>query len=372
MPARIYLGSLGGSLLGVDIALGELVDRTGDGVMLIDREDVVRYWNQGAEAMFQYAREEVLGRKIGFLLPRDLTESGELDWIQRKIDAEGCLCNFLTRRVRKDGVERWVSLTRSVLHDTNGNVIGSTAVFRDVTEERRMQEQLSTARGLAVVGEMSVTLAHRIKNGLAGIYGAIQLLARGIPAGDPRVEVYAEIRREVERLDETARDLLRYASPGPLRRETTDLKAFLESTIDLLERLPEVRKHEIEVRGPDGIRVAIDRGAIGQTIHCLVLNAAEAMESPGRILVAARALDGTAEIDVVDGGPGIPATMHASIFQAFFTTKSQGTGLGLPIARKNVEAHGGMICAENSADGGARFTIRLPLGAVPCKVAEVR
>src|SRR5262249_47569727 len=153
--------------------------------------------------------------------------------------------------------------------------------------ERRFQEELSTARAMAVVGEMSVTLAHRIKNGLAGISGAIQILARGLPAGDPRLEVFSEIRREVDRLDGTARDLVRYASPATLRREETELKAFLESLVDLLERLPEVRRHSIEIHAPGDPRASIDRGSIGQAIQCLVLNAAEATDGFGRILLFA-------------------------------------------------------------------------------------
>lgn len=358
---RFFLGSLGGGFLGVDIALGDLVERTRDAVLLIDRENVVRFWNQGAEAMFQYARGEVLGRKIGFLLPRDLIEGGELDRIQRTIDAEGCLCNYVTRRVRKDGVERWVSLTRSVLHDTGGRVVGSTAVFRDVTEERRVQEELSTARAMAVLGEMSVTLAHRLKNGLAGISGAIQVLARELPAGDPKLEVFSEIRREVDRLDETVRDLVRYASPVRLRREDTELRAFLESQVDLLERLPEIRRHEIAIRTPGDPRATIDRGSIGQAIQCLVLNAAEATEGSGKIVLSAETVEGAVEIAVTDSGPGISDAQLSSIFQPYFTTKVRGTGLGLSIARKNVEAHGGTLGAGNIEGGGARFTIRIPL-----------
>lgn len=363
---RFFLGSLGGSFAEVEVALGDLIERTRDGVMLIDRENVIRFWNEGAEALFQYSRDEVLGRKIGFLLPRDLMEGGELDRIQRTLDAEGCLCNYVTRRVRKDGSERWVSLTRSVLHDTGDRVIGSTAVFRDVTEERRTQEELSTARAMAVVGEMSVTLAHRIKNGLAGISGAVQILARGLPAGDPRLEVYSEIRREIGRLDETSRDLLRYAAPGPLRREETDLRAFLESLIDLLEQFPAVGRHEIEIRAAGDPCGSIDRGSIGQAIQCLVLNAAEATEGSGKIVLSAEATEGAVEIAVSDAGPGIPESMLPSIFQPYFTTKAQGTGLGLSIARKSVEAHGGTLRAENRAGGGARFTIRIPAcGACP-------
>jgi PAS domain S-box-containing protein len=361
---------LDGSLGRVDIAFGDLIERTRDAVLLIDSENVIRYWNEGAEVMFQYSREEVLGRKIGFLLPSDLLEARELDWIQGRIDAEGCLFNFITRRVRKDGGERWVSLTRSVLHDTTGLVIGSTAVFRDVTEERRIQDELSRARGMAIVGEMSVTLAHQIKNRLTGIYAAIQLLSRDLAPGDLRREVFDEVTIEIKRLDETARDLLRYAQPAPLHRVPTDLRILIEGLVDSLELLPDVRIHQIEIDVPAGLVVPIDQALMGQVLNNLVLNAAEAMERSGRIRVAARKVGSAAEVDVIDDGPGIPEGALPSIFQAFFTTKSRGTGLGLSIARKNVEAHGGTIRVQSEAGMGAQFTIRLPVApTVPAPAA---
>lgn len=358
---RFFLGSLGGSLGSAEIALGDLIERTRDAVLLIDRDNVIRYWNQGAEGMFQYTREEVLGRKIGFLLPKDLLEARELDWIQGRIDADGCLFNFVTRRVRKDGGERWVSLTRSRLHDTAGNVIGSTAVFRDITEERRIHEELSRSRGMAIVGEMAATLAHQIKNRLAGIYAAVQLLSRDLPPGDLRREVFDDVTREVKRLDETAHDLLRYAQPAPLHRVPTELSAFLDSIVVSLELLPEVRKHRIDVEVPEKLVVPLDPASIGQVLNNLILNAAEAMETPGRILLSARRQDGAVEIEVSDEGPGIPAGTLPSIFQPFFTTKSRGTGLGLSISSKNVEAHGGTILVHSEVGTGTRFTIRLPL-----------
>jgi PAS domain S-box-containing protein len=358
---RFFLGSLGGSLGSAEIALGDLIERTRDAVLLIDRDNVIRYWNQGADAMFQYTREEVLGRKIGFLLPKDLLEARELDWIQGRIDADGCLFNFVTRRVRKDGGERWVSLTRSRLHDTSGKVIGSTAVFRDITEERRIHEELSRSRGMAIVGEMAATLAHQIKNRLAGIYAAVQLLSRDLPPGDLRREVFDDVTREVKRLDETAHDLLRYAQPAPLHRVPTELSAFLESVVGSLELLPEVRRHQIEIQVPEKVVVPLDPASISQVLNNLILNAAEAMETPGRILLAARSLDGSVEIDVADEGPGIPAGTLPSIFQPFFTTKSQGTGLGLSISSKNLEAHGGTILVQSELGKGTRFTIRLPV-----------
>jgi len=231
---------------------------------------------------------------------------------------------------------------------------------RDVTEERRIREELARASGLAIVGEMSVTLAHEIKNRLTGIYAAIQVLSRGLAAGDERRDVFDEIGHEIKRLDETALDLLRYARPVPIERAPTDLRAWLEATLDSLSILPEVRRHQVEIDAPEGLVIPIDVELMSQVVTQLVLNAAQAMDRAGRIQVSARKVPFGAEIAVADTGEGIEEGRLEAVFQPFYTTKSQGTGLGLSIARKNVGAHGGSIEVESEVGAGSRFRIRLP------------
>jgi len=357
---RFSLGPLGGSFGSADVDLADLIERTKDAVILIDADDVIRYWNEGAEAMFQYARAEVVGRRIGFLVPPDLVQAEELAWIAERIASVGHLSNFVTRRVRKDGVERWVSLTRSVLHDTSRRVLGSSAVFRDVTEERRVHEDLARARGMAVVGEMSVTLAHEIKNRLAGIQAAIQLLARRLDPADPQRQVYADVLHEVRRLDATARDLLRFARPSAPDVATHDLAQFLEGMRTSLERREDVRRHRVELDVPAGLVAAFDAKLLGQALSSLILNAAQAMREPAAVRVSARLVGDGVGIEVADSGPGIADGLLRSIFDPYFTTKAQGTGLGLSIARKNVEAHGGNIHVESRAGVGSCFTIWFP------------
>jgi PAS domain S-box-containing protein len=359
--ARFFLESLGQSLGGGDISLADLVENSADAVIFIDQGNIIRYWNRGAETMFQYDREETLGRRVGFLLPRDLLENDELGRIQARLTREGSLPNYVTRRVRKDGEERWVSLTRSVLHDSQGAVIGSTAVFRDITEQRQTEEELFRSRGLAMVGEIAANLAHEIKNRVTGIYAATQLLSRSLLPGDPRCEVYGDVGQEIKKLDETAKDLLRFARPVPPKRTPTDVQGFLVRVIQSLERSAQVHVHDVVLDVEPDLLANFDPDLMGQVFSNLVLNAAQAMEKPGRIEVRARRTNGDVEFHVTDTGPGIPPDVMASLFRPFFTTKSQGTGLGLSIARKNVELHGGTIQVETALGKGTRFVIRMPL-----------
>ncbi|MCC6672416.1 MAG: PAS domain S-box protein [Planctomycetes bacterium] len=359
--ARFFLSTMGKGLADADIALDELVEHSSDAVILIDNDNVLRYWNRGAEQMFQYAREEVVGRKVGFLLPPDLLQADELGWIRQHLGAHQALRNHITRRVRKDGTELWVSLGRAVLYDSAGHVVGTTATIRDITEQRRTEQELSRSRSLAMVGELAAKIAHEVKNPLAGIYAAVQLLSRDVAGDDPRKQVFDSVGAEIRRLDDIVQDLLRFARPTPARLRAADLSTFVGEVIESLRHHPEVARHRVVQGIAENLTVTIDGRLLGQALLNLVLNAAQAMEEEGTVTVFGEARGQRAVLEVRDTGPGIPAPKLAEIFDPFFTTKTRGTGLGLSIARQSVQSCGGTLEAGNLPEGGAVFRIELPL-----------
>ena len=358
--ARFFLGSMGKTLAEGDISLDDLVENSADAVILIDGADRIRFWNRGAEQMFGWTREEVVGRRVGFVVPPDLIESDELGMLRRRLESSGTIHNFVTRRIRKDGTQLWVSLTRTVLHDSQGCVVGSTATIRDITEQRRNEEELYRARGLALIGELSAKIAHEIKNPLAGIYAAVQLLSRDFPPGDPRRVIFDDVGGEIRRLDDTVQDLLRFARPLPPHPRPTGLRNFVLDLLEPLRRLPELQPHALRVDVPEGALVDVDPRLMGQVLTNLVLNAAQAMVAPGTICVRSTCQGGRVAIDVTDTGPGIPPAQRAEVFEPFYTTKTRGTGLGLPIALKNVQAHRGTLELVPGEGPGAHFRITLP------------
>jgi signal transduction histidine kinase len=214
----------------------------------------------------------------------------------------------------------------------------------------------------ALLGDLAVNLAHEIKNGLTGIYAAMQILAGALPPGDRKRAWFDEAALEIKRLDATAQDLLSFAGQPAPQRAPADLGDFLRSVAQRARNRPEVRPHRIDVSAPPDLVVALDPVLLGQALLNLVANAAQAMPSPGSIRLSARRAEGSVQIEIQDSGPGIPPEYLDSIFVPFFTTKSRGTGLGLPIAKKNVEAHGGTLRARNLEVGGSAFTVELPGG----------
>jgi PAS domain S-box-containing protein len=358
--ASFYLNALGGALGTQPISLETIVDTTPDAILFVDTARRIRFWNRGAERMFGYTREEATGAYYDLLLPSDLKISGELEQLERMTRERGIVLNYLTRRAGKDGAERIVSLSRSALKDSNGEIVGWTAILRDATNQVRVEQELSRARSLAMVGQLAANVAHEIKNPLAGIHGATQILLNETKPGDPKREVLERIANEIRRLDATVRDLLRFAKPETPRLDRKDLREYASKLAHALREDPRFARVEFEFLGEKGFFMHFDERLLHQVLQNLFENACDAVDGNGTITVSFR-LDGAdAVVEVSDSGPGIPEENLDRVFEPFFTTKPRGTGLGLAICRKNIEAHGGTMSVSNDEGGGARFSLRFP------------
>jgi two-component system sensor histidine kinase AtoS len=210
-----------------------------------------------------------------------------------------------------------------------------------------------------VLAEFAERLAHEVKNPLASIYGAMQVLARELADDDARQQVVEGVQRQVRRLDDTVLELLSFARPDPPRPRPTDVRGWIEELVEPLREPLAARGVRLEVRAEPELVAAIDGCAMGDALERLVANAAQAIAGAGAITIAARRKDGAVEIEIRDTGPGLPPGQERRLFEPFFTTKSRGLGLGLAIARRTIEAHGGTLAAEE-APGGACLRIVLP------------
>jgi len=237
------------------------------------------------------------------------------------------------------------------------------------------QQRVARAERLATLGEVAASLAHEIKNPLAGIAGAVQVMADEMSEADPRKEIMHEILTQVHRLDRTVQDLLAFARPGKPDIELCDIHQILDRVLILLAENPEAKQVRVVRNYQPGIpRVNVDGKQLRQVFLNLILNAVQAMPAGGQITLQtavhenARSSGQTAsapgpvlEVAVSDSGPGIPPSILKDIFTPFVTTKRRGTGLGLPVSRRIVEDHGGWMVAENLPGQGASFRVFLPL-----------
>jgi len=226
-------------------------------------------------------------------------------------------------------------------------------------------QQMEQADRLAAIGEMATGMAHEIKNPLAGIKGALPLVAEDFPADDERRQVVADIMAQLERLNKTASDLLKFGRPGTPQFDYLNVNNLINETLFFVAQHPEAKNVEqcCEL-GQDIPLIWADPKQVQQVLLNIVINALQATPAGGRIcLGTAQVSEGEREyvqISIADTGPGIPADLQEKIFTPFFTTKNRGTGLGLPICKQLVKQNNGRINMRSSAEGTV-FTLLFPV-----------
>lgn len=231
---------------------------------------------------------------------------------------------------------------------------------RDVTEAVRMAERALHAERLASIGQLSATLAHEIRNTLAGVDGALQVFLSADDLSSARRAIVVEMRGRIARTREVVDDLLSYSRPPRLDRHPWPVGDVLEGMRDSVAGHAEMAgvSVRLEDRCAGDDVVPVDAFNIRQVARNLLLNAGQAMGGRGEVVVSAEARGGQVLFVFGDSGPGIPDEVAARIFEPFFTTRADGTGLGLPIAANIVEAHGGRLYLESARP--ARFVVALP------------
>lgn len=364
IAARLYSSMVRryqGQLEGQRGLLAHILDTSADAIVTLDAEDRIQTWNRGAEFIFGYSDAEVLGRHASILYPPEVDAPSDLAEIRRAVEREGILRHYDCERLTRKGRRIRTEISTTILRDERGRYSGRASIVRDVTERDRLREETARRESLANVGEMAAAIAHEIKNPLAGIGGAVEVIGRSLPRDDPRTEVVAEVQRQVRRLDETVRDLLSFARPATPRFGRIDLSDFAARILRVLVEEPDLKRHAIETRIPAGFHVRADPQLLENILLNLLLNAGQALgATPGRVVLSAAADASATRVTVRDSGPGIPPEVLPNIFKPFFTTKHQGSGLGLAIVKKLAEGMGGRVVVETKPGEGAAFTVELP------------
>ncbi len=228
--------------------------------------------------------------------------------------------------------------------------------------ERLHRTQMSRAEHFATLGEMATGLAHEIRNPLAGIAGVIEIIGRDLPSTSPARAVVKDVRQEISRINHIVTDLLQTARPHPPKVRKSDLNTTIEHAVMLgrqqgLSKGVEIALH----KDPSLPEIEHDSDQIHQVLLNLLLNAIQAVDRNGKVAVTVERRETFAVIEVVDNGRGIPAENLPNIFRPFFTTKGDGTGLGLSLARRIIEDHQGRIDVSSAVGQGTTFAVVLPL-----------
>jgi PAS domain S-box-containing protein len=336
-----------------------IIDSAVDGIVVIDAQGLVESFNPGAERLFGYSEAEVIGRNVSMLMPSPYREEHD-GYIARYLATGRAKIIGIGREVtaqRKDGTTFPVRLSVAEI-----NIAGErkfTGILHDLSARMRMEDLLREQTALARLGEMAGLIAHEVKNPLAGIRGAIQVVGSRMAPDAPDGAILKEIISRIDSLDRMMKDLLLFARPPSPKRLATDVGALIASTAALLGQDPSLQAVDVEVVG-SAPPVPADADMLKIVFQNLLINSGHAMQGSGRIRVVLRAAEGMVHIAFTDSGPGIPAEIREKIFVPFFTTKSRGTGLGLPTAKRLIEAHDGQISIDSPPAGGTTVNIFLP------------
>jgi two-component system CheB/CheR fusion protein len=273
--------------------------------------------------------------------------------------ARGEIWNGEVRNRSKTGDIYWVDTTIVPFLDDDGKPYQYMAIRFEITERKRAEARLREQETLARLGEMAAVVAHEVKNPLAGIRGALQVIGGRMAAKAPERAVIDEIQTRIDALNEMVQDLLVFARPTPPKMAPSAVATLLTGTVALLRRDP--AWVDVEVVVPDeGPTLRIDAAQLQVAFFNLLLNAAQAMNGHGQIAVTVETNDVWCEIAVCDNGSGFAPGVLGKLFEPFFTTKHRGSGLGLATAKRVVEMHGGTLTAASRDGGGAVLLIRLP------------
>jgi PAS domain S-box-containing protein len=308
-----------------------------------------------------YSRDELLGQdhriiNSGLHPPEFIRDL----WVTI---AQGRVWHGEIRNRAKDGHFYWVDTTIVPFLDQRGKPYQYIAIRSDITARKAAEEKLVQQAALAHLGQMAAVVAHEVKNPLAGIKGAMQVLMSRRAASDPEATVMRDIVARIDALNELIQDMTLFARPRPPRLTEVNVRHVVDEAVITLRRDPIGVALTITVDCPDG-NVNADLDMLRAATLNLLLNAAQAMNGTGTIRIAAAEKDGTWTIDVADNGPGIPPDLRTAVLDPFFTTKARGGGLGLPIAKRVAELHGGSLVLSFPEAGGTSARITLPRVAV--------
>src|SRR5271163_2208122 len=315
------------------------------------------------------AAEQVLGIKaLGFRRYSEvLGEKSELTRLVAECLTKGSI--FRREQVEHlapGGEAKLLGVSISPIRRGTEKISGAICLLTDLTELAGLQQQIQLKESLAAVGELSAGIAHEFKNALATISGYAQMIRAETAEGD--AHDYAQnILEQTRNITHVVAEFLKYARPLDISTETVPLQPIIDRVVsEISEALPKIR---IRSEGPFG-NVAGDEGLLRQAFLNLARNAAEACTEAvngGRVLIRGEAVrqneNGFQRITVFDNGAGIPADVREKLFRPVFTTKSNGTGLGLAVVQKIIVQHGGQVRARNRAEGGAAFIVTLPMSS---------
>ena len=344
-----------------EATLRAILDTCVDGIITVNEQGSILSFNPAAVRIFGHKPEEVIGRDVNMLMP-DPYQGLHPGYIRRFLKDQAPKIIGTGREVvgrRKDGATFPLYLAVSAVNLSGNRMF--TGIVRDLTDFKRLQNEIIQAQKLAAIGEMAASVGHEIKNPLAGISGAIEILKDTLSDEDSRRQVMDDILSEVQRLDNTVRDLLAFSKPWNPDTQLCNPQEIVERVSSSFREKEEFNDLKFLFDDKCTTTVRIDPWLFEKVLWNLLDNASDAMSGSGEIQFGFEETPGFLTLTIRDSGHGVSPEHQEDVFRPFFTTKSRGTGLGLAICKKIMDAHGGTISLFSIPRKGTKVSVQFPL-----------
>jgi two-component system, NtrC family, sensor kinase len=328
------------------------------GVVTVDLEDRIESWNPQLEELLEIPRRDAVGQRLGDVLPEDLTAE-----IASHTTGEHVSGIYKFHMNTDGGHHLVVNVSIAPLVGKDGTRLGRLILLDDITQRMRLEEQMVQTEKLTSLGLLAAGVAHEVNTPLAVISNYIQMLAKEIPAHDPRQKTIERIVKQTFRASEIVNNLLNFSRTGASELAEIDLNTVLEETLTLVQ-------HPFKTAQVNVVKNYTQRlpPVLGSTTRLqqvflnLFMNARDAMPGGGMLEVRTAARNGSVEVEVTDTGAGIPPEHLTRIFDPFFTTKAsgRGTGLGLSVSYGIIKEHAGKVDVRSTPGKGTSFRLEFP------------
>lgn len=338
--------------------LENLLENANDVIYTLDQEQRFTYVNSKVDT-WGYRKEDLLGRPYLSLLSR--RHRGRR--LKSSLDI-GAKQVYEVEVVTRLGEVRTVMVSVSPLQGADGEILGVLGIARDMTDTKKLEQQIRNSEKLASVGKLAAGVAHEINNPLGGILNCLYNLRKGGVSAARQEEYWASMEHGVRRVQKIVRQLLDFSQQHEPEFSPADINGIVDQVLILTTHLFAPNRITLETRLGQGLpHVMVDRHMIEQVLMNLILNAVQAMKRGGLLTIRTSVAEGICRVEVSDTGSGIPASVLPRVFDPFFTTKGEGegTGLGLSVNLGIMERHGGKILVESEVGKGTTFTLCLPV-----------
>lgn len=334
-----------------------IIENAADGVIAIDRQGDVTTMNPAAEMITGYTLNELVGKPYATLFSDPHFASPVLDTLAHGTEH---LAQEVSFPARDRTIE--LSVTTSRIHNPNGELIGALVIFSDLTARKETQRRLAQTERLATLGELMAGVAHEVRNPLTAICGYVQIIRQqtSLPVHQEYLSV---VLKEIDSINRVIQQLLDFSRPRQSQWQQVLLNSLIEETLILVQTSGVQARIAFNVEQDKELpAIVADRELLKQVILNILINAVQAISTCGEIRIRTLSYSATQQAVIIeDNGCGIDIALQKKIFDPFFTTKASGTGLGLALSQRIINAHQGDIHVASMPGCGATFTLILPI-----------